>query len=233
MKLKIIITDALVFFGRNLNQIALLCLPWLIAGALVEYLLALYQKTSGDAPVAFFSIFFELLFYPIYTASLIILMARQAQGELPGNREIFTKAMKRWQPLLILRLMESLLIGLGLFMFVLPGLWFAVRLSFAEYFLVLDDLTPIQAMQKSFLTTRKHWPVILVLLLIFMVPPAAMMFYLGWTLPDTSQGNAIIAISGTATSFYFLFVEILIFRVFMSAVKDTPDAPGSIMPNAQ
>ncbi len=225
MQLKLIITDAVQFFLRNLKQIAVVCLPWLLAGAMVEYLIVVNQEQFGDAPMVFVSMAFNLLVYPIYTASLILLMARQAEGQRPDNRELFNEALKRWQPLLILHLLGSLLIGFGIFLFVLPALWFLVRLAFAEYYLVLDNLNPIEAIQKSIQSTRKHWVTILLLMLMFMVPAVGLTFYVTRVLPDTAQGNAMIAIIGTATSFYLLFVEVLIFRVFMQAVEDAPGEP--------
>ena len=227
MKLKLIFTDATFFFWKNLNQIAVLCLPWLFAGALVEYFLVANQEAFGDKPLYFLAWAFNLLVYPIYTAALILLMAQQAEGRQPTNQELLAEAFKRWQPLLILHLLGSLLAGFGILLFVLPGIWVMVRLSFAEFYLVLEDLNPIEAIKKSILTTKKHWRIIFLLMLMFLFPVVGLTFLFSQVSPDNPQSEAIATIAGIATSFYMLFVDVLIFRVFMSAVTDAPAAPDT------
>ena len=163
MKLKLIFTDAAFFFWNNLNQIVGLCLPWLVAGAVVEYLIAINQEAFGDKPVFLLAWAFNLLVYPIYTASLILLMAQTAEGRQPTNRALLGAAIKRWQPLLIVHLFGSLLAGFGILFLIVPGIWVMVRFSFAEFYLVLEDVDPIEAIKKSILVTRKHWQVIFLL----------------------------------------------------------------------
>lgn len=223
MKLKLIIMDSALFFWRNLNQIAILCLPWLLAGTLVEYFIVVNQEFFGDAPIYFAAWAFNLLVYPIYTAGLIHMMAQQAQGRRPGNQELFSLALKSWQSLLILHLLGSLLALFGLMLLVLPGIWIIVRLSFSEFFLVLENLNPLEAIQKSIVATKKQMLIIFLLILIFLFPVAAFSFVFGRLIVDIPQAEAIMAIAGTITSFYMLFVDVLIFRVFMSAVQEGPE----------
>lgn len=225
MKLKLIIMDSALFFWRNLNQIAVLCLPWLFAGALVEYLIVVNQDAFGDTPMYLVAWGFNLLVYPIYTAALIQMMAQQAQGKRPGNQELFNLALKSWHSLLILHLLGSLLALFGLTLLILPGIWVMVRFAFSEYYLVLENLNPIEAIQRSVLTTRKHMAIIFLLILIFLFPVIAFSFLFGRLLTGIPHAEAIMAIAGTITSFYMLFVDVLIFRVFMSAVKDGPEHP--------
>lgn len=225
MKLKLIITDSALFFWRNLNQIALLCLPWLFAGAVVEYLVAVNQDAVGDTPMYFAAWVFNMLLYPIYTAALIHLMALQAQGKRPGNLELLRLALKSWQSLLILHIMSSVLFLFGLMLFILPGIWVIVRLAFSQFYLVLENLNPIAAMQKSFLTTRKHMAAIFLLIIVFLMPVFVLSLVIGQLIADIPQVQPIIVIAETILSFYVLFVYVLIFRVYMSAVKEGPEDP--------
>ena len=151
-KLKLIITDAAQFFLNNLTQIAALCLPWLLAAALVEYIIVAAGQGSDDVrPLFLVAWTFNLLIYPIYTGALILLMAKRAQREQPVNRELTLSALRTWQPLFMVHVMASGMTALGLMLLVLPGIYIAVRLSFAEFFLVLEGAKPIEALQKSFL----------------------------------------------------------------------------------
>ena len=225
MKLKLIITDSALFFWRNLNQIALLCLPWLFAGAVVEYLVVVNQDALGDTSMYFAAWIFNMLLYPIYTAALIHLMALQAQGKRPGNLELFRLALKSWQSLLILHIMSSVLFLCGLMLFVLPGIWVIVRLCFSQFYLVLENLNPIEAIQKSFYTTRKHMTVIFLLIIAFLIPVFVLSLVIGQLIAGIPQAQPFIVIAETILSFYVLFVYVLIFRVFMSAVKEGPEGP--------
>jgi hypothetical protein len=233
MKLKMIITDSAIFFWRNLNQIAVLCLPWLLAGAMVEYLIVVNQDAFGETPMYLVAWAFNLLVYPIYTAALIQMMAQQAQGKRPGNQELFNLAIKSWHSLLIVHLLGSLLALFGLTLLVLPGIWIMVRFAFSEFYVVLENLNPIEAIQKSIVTTKKHMSSIFILILVFLFPVVAFTFVFGRVIINIPQAEAIMAIAGTITSFYMLFVDVLIFRVFMSAVSEGPENPGESKPDAQ
>jgi flagellar biosynthesis protein FlhB len=164
-----------------------------------------------------------MLVYPIYTAALIHLMALQAQGKRPGNPELFRLALKSWQSLLILHIMSSVLFLCGLMLFVLPGIWVMVRLSFSQFYLVLDKLNPIEAIQKSFFATRKHMAAIFLLIILFLIPVFVLSLVIGQLIAGIPQARPIIVIAETILSFYVLFVYVLIFRVFMSAVKEGPE----------
>ena len=225
MKLKLIIMDSALFFWRNLNQIAVLCLPWLFAGAVVEYMVAVNQDAFGETPMYFAAWVFNMLLYPIYTAALIHLMALQAQGKRPGNLELLRLALKSWHSLLILHILSSVLFLCGLMLFVIPGLWVIVRLAFSQFYLVLEYLNPIEAIQKSFVTTRKHMATIFLLILVFLIPVFVLSLVIGQLIAGIPQVQPIIVIAETILSFYVLFVYVLIFRVFMSAVKEAPADP--------
>jgi hypothetical protein len=220
MNLKLITTDSALFFWKNLNQIAILSLPWLFAGALVEYLIVVNQETLSNTPIHFAAWAFNLLIYPIYTAALIHMMARQAKGSRPGNQELFFLALKNWQPLLLLHLLISLLALFGLTLLVLPGIWIVVRFSFSEFFLVLENHNPLVAIQKSIQATKPYTWTIFLLILTFLFPVAVFSFVLERLIENIHQARIIMAAAGTITSFYMLFVEVLIFRVFMSALKE-------------
>lgn len=248
MKLKLILTDSIHFFLTNLPQIATLCLPWLVAGAVIEYLVVITPVETGDSPMFYWAIAFNLLVLPIYTASLILLMAKQAQNQRPGNQEILMGAFKVWQPFFLLYvlvgalmllatllalaaifLVSSILIGapantiFGLVLIFPVVLWVLARLSFAKFYLVLNGLNPVEAIQKSFQATQPHVRLILSLTFLYAVPVLVVMFF-STGLPESHQGDAIRALIGTATSFVLLLVDVLIFRVYMETIQEnTPD----------
>ena len=223
LKLKLIITDAVQFFLNHLVQIASLCLPWLLATALVEYgIIYTGQDSQGEAPLFLVAWTFNLLIYPIYTGALIQLMARRARQETPTNKELTSAAIKVWQPLFMVHIMGSGLTALGFMLLILPGVYLAVRLSFAEFFLVLEGVKPIEAIQKSFQATRPYFGVILILLIIFMTPLVLLTFVLSIVLQQYSLGPIFNVFISTLIAFLTLFVDVVMFRVYMSARQENP-----------
>ena len=221
IKLKIIISDAVHFFMFHWSQIAKLCLPWLLAAALVEFGIAsAVQDSENAAPLLLVAWTFNLLIYPIYTGALIIFMAKRAQREQPENRELTAAAIKIWQPLFMVHIIGSGMTALGLMLLIVPGIYVLVRLSFAEFHLVLEGLKPLEAIQKSFQTTRPYFGLILLLLVMFMAPLVLLTFSLGSWLNDLNVSPVLNIFLSTLIAYLTLFVDVVIFRVYMSSRQE-------------
>ncbi len=216
-KLKLILTDAVQFFLENMPQIARLCLPWLLAAAFVEYGIAsFYQSSEGSGSLFLLAIAFNFLVYPVYTACLILFMARRAQRQNPDNNDLTALAIKMWQPFFKLYMIKSILTLVGFMLFFGPGIWAAVRLSFSEFYLVLEGLSPKEAIQKSFHQTKPHFTLILILLVLFFTPFLLLNLFFGSVLYGYGP---LLNIAGIALAFLKLFADVILFRVYMSATQ--------------
>lgn len=223
-KFSIIVSDSLQFFLIHLHQIAALCLPWLMAAALVDYgIMIISQNTEGSLMLILVVWTFDLLIYPVYTGALIRLMARRAQREHPANKELTRAAIKNWQPLFLIHLVISGLKAMGFALFIVPGIYISVRLAFAELHLVLEGLPPVEAIQKSLQTTAPYSGLILLLLAMFMIPIALLTAVLVSMLVEYKLDQSFNAILGVVISFLSLIVDVVVFRVYMSARRDHPD----------
>jgi hypothetical protein len=223
MNLKLIISDAVYFFKSNFVQISSLCLPWLLAAAVVNYLITTTgDPTKGLAPLYLLAWAFNLLIYPIYTGALILLMAKRAQLEQPDNKALVASAIKMWQPFFIVHIIGAGLTALGLMFFILPGVVVAVTLSFAEFHLVVENVKPMEALQKSFYSTRPYFFQILLLMVLFLTPLWMINFYIANLLDAQEVGPLINIIVATATAFLMLFVDVVLFRIYMSAKNEAP-----------
>ena len=143
MKIKLILSDSYFFYLRNFRQIASLCLPFLVLDAILELLFINSQNFQSLYWVSFVAI------YPIYTAALILFMAKSASQEHPRNMDIIAASLKLWWPFYLLTVIHLALGVVGLFLFIIPGIWVIVRLSFAEFYLILNGLTPWEAIGQS------------------------------------------------------------------------------------
>jgi hypothetical protein len=223
MKLKLIISDSFYFFRNNLVQISSLCLPWLLAIAVVNYLItAAGDPAKGMTPLYLLVWGFNLLVYPIYTGALILLMSKRAQQKQPENKELLASAIRIWQPFFILHIMVAGLTVVGLTFLILPGVIVAVSLSFAEFFLVVEGVKPLEALQKSFHTTRPFFFQILMLMVIFLTPLWLLNFIVANFLAVQEVGSLTNIVITTISAFLMLFVDVVRFRIYMAAKQENP-----------
>ncbi|MCY1279358.1 hypothetical protein D9M68_353790 [compost metagenome] len=208
-----ILRDSWYFFSRHLGAIARLCLPLVVLECLGRQWLVV---GLGDQAPAASDLLLGLLFYPLYTAALILFLDARSRGLAVRNRDLLAMALQLWPRLALLTALSALLIMLGASMLLLPGLWVMIKLAFAEYLLVLDHSSPLDALRGSFnLTTGRFWQV-LVCVLVVMVPLWAfdwLVFpYLG-----EPKDSLVPLLVDCVRGFVQLFASVVVFRLFMLA----------------
>ena len=224
MELRRIVSDAFHFFVGNIKQIAVLCLPFLLAVAVFNnVVLDPLQAVEESGNVFLISWFVKLMVHPIYMAALILLMARRAENQNPRNRELLTGALQRYTTLLILNIIVMALISSGIMLMILPGLWAAVRLWFAKYFLVLEGSHPREAIIKSYRATAKHFWLILSLMALFGLPILILVVSIVNLFSVVGGNRTLLVVVDTAIPFLMLFIDVVLFRVFMGVVREAPE----------
>jgi len=222
IKIQLVLNDSIQFFTRHIIQIASLCLPFFLLSVIFQYVLVQAYPDSATAGLA--AKLFSMFVYPIYTAALIQFMARRARQEHPGNVELIISALPRWSALLMLNVVLAMMLLLGFSLFILPGIWIMVRMSFAEIYLVLFGMNPRDALEKSFKDTSDNFLLILAVLALTFVPFFLLvMFFVQLTV--TTQPNALVLLSIMLGLFFMeIFVHIVVFRTFMEvAAGDKPE----------
>jgi hypothetical protein len=155
-----------------------------------------------------------LLFYPLYSAALILYLDARSNGLHPRGRDLLAASLRLWPRFALLAGLNTLAILLGASLFVLPGLWLMVKLAFAEYLLVLRGLGPMQALHESFvLSTGYFWPMLSCILIVML--PLWLLDGLGQT-STLVAGNPLASLLLDCTSrFLQLFSGVVLFRLFM------------------
>ena len=206
-----VLRDAWFFFSHNLPAIARLCLPLVVLEAVVQQVVS--ARVGGEAAAAY-GILVGLLFYPLYTAALILFLDARSRGEAPANRELLAASLRLWPGFALLAGLSTLAIMLGASLFVLPGLWLMIKLAFAEYLLVLRGLSPIKALHESFELTSGYFWQILTCVLCVMLP----LWLLSWASQPAEGAQADVLFSlllDSANGFLQLFASVVLFRLFM------------------
>lgn len=206
-----VLRDSFYFFQRNFGRIAQLCLPLVILEALLQQGVS---SALGENTFPGSSVVVGLLLYPLYTGALILFLDARTRGESPRNRDLWAMALSLWPRFAVLTAVSTLLILLGLSLYLLPGLWLMVVLAFAEYLLVLKGLAPLAAIKESLRLSRGHFLRILLCILAVMAPL--------WLLKGASEAaypdphNPILSLAiDSAYSFLQLFTSVVLFRLFM------------------
>jgi hypothetical protein len=203
--------DAWFFFSHNLVTIAYLCLPLVVLEGVVQQQVTVIIGVDSAMP---YRLLVGLLFYPLYTGALVLFLAARSEGRSARLRDLLAASLGLWPRFALLAGLSALAIMLGASMFILPGLWIMIKLSFAEFLLILRGFGPLKALQESFeLTTGYFWPILLCVLGV-MVP----LWLLDWVTqagereqPDLLFGLLLYSLNG----FLQLFATVVLFRLFM------------------
>jgi len=206
-----VLRDSLYFFRRNLWQIAQLCLPWIVAETLTRQWI---EHAHGGQSSALYDVLVGLLFYPLYTAALILFMEARSNGREVTHRELLGTAFRLWPTFALLAAFSTVLIMLGMSLMLLPGLYVMVKLVFAEYLLVLRSLSPVAAMRESVQMTNGFFWQILLCVLAVMVPLWLLDAFSAQAWAD-QQSLGVSLLLDSLNGFLQLFTSVVLFRLFM------------------
>jgi hypothetical protein len=111
----------------------------------------------------------------------------------PTRFEDFFKGFNYFVPLAIVGILTSLLIVIGLFVFILPGIYLAVGYLFSGILIVDRKLTPWQAMETSRKIITKQWLILcfLALFLLSLIFVGTLFFIIG-LIPATAIAFCIL-----------------------------------------
>ena len=227
---KTILADALSFFIQNFSQIVAICMPFLLATSAANFM----SDADELSPMALLApMVVNILVYPIYTAALIHLMALRARQKEPRSIDLIMAAIQQWAPLLILKIIMVFLIGLGMsllflsdvwiglrLVLALPGIWIAVRLVFAEFYLVLFGMNPMDAILRSFKSTQKQFTLLLILLMVTYVPILVLGLTTDHLVQVLTSNDLFRALINSAWSLIGLIVHVVLFRAFMQVISE-------------
>jgi hypothetical protein len=143
---------------KHLLQLFLLSILGLVTGLIMLLLLGLLLVLaqailSGTAMTILSSVLIlamvivsVVLMMGINIGLMLILAETDPALSVVG---VLKKALKKVLPLLIASLLGGMIILGGLVLLIIPGILFSILLSFSAYFVVLDNLSPLEAMRKS------------------------------------------------------------------------------------
>ena len=211
-----ILADAWYFYILNFRYLLYLCIPFVFAEALLaEGFLVLSDQGEGEQTISIGYYVAQLGIHPLYTAVVILFLQARSKGVPIDRGKVISEALALWPMMVLLVVMKFILFMIGLLLFILPGIWIAVRMAFAEFYLVEKSEQPVESMRSSFTATEKpFWTIVIVFLL-----PQVMLILLQLLLKSAvvTLGNLFIlnVLLHMALVMLSLYITIAFYRIYM------------------
>lgn len=224
---------------KNLLKLFLLTIiPFVIGGIglVILFSLILIFGTLGSSAilnpmivlVTGVSILIGVIALLVVNISIMLVLA-ESQTNL-SLIDLIKLAFKKVVPLLVLSLLSGLIVAGGFVMLIIPGILFAILLSYSSYYLILDQVSPIEAMRKSVYLVSKNFGVIFIRLITLF----GMSFVIGILFNMLSSQNNGFSLLSTIISMIFnlvfgWFSISFLIIVFQEAKKIAGDGKGKLL----
>ena len=170
----------------------------IVSGIGLEQLTSGYDQDldTGELAVPFAVSY--LVTAPLVAAMTIHALLQAAAGEMPGTRRAISAGLDAFAPVFPAVLLAAAGVALGLLLFIVPGIYLAVRWYFVPQAVVIDRRRGVEALQRSGeLVTGSWWRVFGIGLLITLIATLAGFVTLPLSLVAEEVDRAVIALAGT------------------------------------
>jgi uncharacterized membrane protein len=99
---------------------------------------------------------YAMLVLPVVKYGADWMYLRYMRDEGPNIADMFSGFKKGYLNIVLANLLVVAIVGIGLALFIVPGIIFACRLSFVPYLVMDKGLDPVAAIEKSWFMTRGH-----------------------------------------------------------------------------
>lgn len=110
---------------------------------------------DGSALIGLLETAYLFLLYPIINYGADLIFLRGVRGDKVEVKSIFD-GFQNYVNIVLASLLVTGLIGIGLVVFIVPGIYVACRLAFVGYLVMDEGLDPIAAVEASWRITRGH-----------------------------------------------------------------------------
>ncbi|MEX1141201.1 MAG: hypothetical protein WD993_02640 [Thermoleophilaceae bacterium] len=129
----------------------------IVAGIGLEELTSSYRETSTTAETVLPTVVSFLVIAPLLAAITIHVLQRLAAGDAPRPGPALQAGLDVFPPVFLAVLLAAGAIAVGLAIFIVPGIFLAVRLYFVAQNAVVDRAHGIDALRHSWELTRGFW----------------------------------------------------------------------------
>ncbi|WP_299802794.1 hypothetical protein [uncultured Shewanella sp.] len=240
MPLSAILTQAFNFFRNNISQLAFLFVPILFVQVGIQLWLSL-EISAADLENPQFgtshmvAMLVLLLVFSFLIAALTLFLEIRSQGHSPSNGMILKTSLNFVPALLLAGVFSGLAVLAPVFILLainptlgiiglVGSIYLFARLAFVNFMVVVERLTPMEAIKRSFSFSG---PIALKTIVVLLLYIPLSLF--GGMLAQLTQlgGMPVQLVGEVIVAFFGLFVNVALFRLYMVS-RPTPDTPGNI-----
>lgn len=227
MSLSAIFTEAFYFFRNHIRQLAILTIPLLLLQVAIQFWLGSEIKSmdinnpSFGAPhmVAMMAL---LLVFSLLISALTLFMQWRSEGHQPSVPQVLGNSLHFVPPLLLAGVFSGLaIIGPTFVLAAFGPLWVIgllvsvylfARLAYVNFMVVTEKLTPLAAIKASF---KFSGPLVFKTMSVLLLYIPLSIIGGGISGAVHNLGFPIQIIVETIISFFSLFVNVALFRLYM------------------
>lgn len=209
-----VLTESLYFLKSNLKPISLFIFPFALF-SIITASIGIYDPKSSAKNFLFFV---HIIFIsPIYLGGIFILIKKLANNEKTSFLPIIQKAMRLWVPLLLVTLISGLIIGGGLVLLIIPGIWLFLRLMLSPLYVVFENLPATQAIGEAYKDSSPHLQEFFYALLPFLALFIISMI-IRFNVPLIGNNFSTI-VEAIVAEFIFVLISIVQYRLYILFIK--------------
>lgn len=234
-----LLLDSWRFFRNHLRVLAIIILPIVLP---IEIFAAIYEYHFLGAEPTMQELLMlripSIIAAPIYSIAVVFYIASIIDNKPLPLSSLWQLGIRYWLMYFIMSFMIGMMAGVGLLLFILPGLFLLAKFAFAQFELLLHGHSPPQALQRSWQRTTGHTATVLggyvVLATLFIAVYLGLGTLLGLLYPDYSslleQKSAVPIVFSMVLTVIFAVLECLFtifaFRVYDVARKQAGSSAG-------
>ena len=206
------------FFYFNLLKFSMLIIPFQIIITSISLLL---NQFSANDQTLWINIFFEVPANILFNAALIITLYHLNLMKNLSMWRVWIYASHYFPKLLVATLVSFACIGIGLILFILPGLIMAVFLTFTSFILIVEGRPILSSMLESRKRTGQFFkPLLFILTLQFLVNLTIHLIFQP-QMEVESLSWSVYALISLINSYILAFFITIMFRYYLLQIEQT------------
>lgn len=171
----------------------------------------------------------EFLIHPVYVASIVFYVAAAFAGQGITSINTWKLAIRNWPRYCVMSVLICIVSLLGLIALVIPGLILVARFGAADFFLLLHNQNPLNAMKNSWRLTRDYVWTILGGYVVIWAVPAILLLPVTWSVSAQSPFNGALDILFGLVFFLIAAMNcIFTFHIYTFAQSQSGPSPNTL-----
>lgn len=210
-----VLLDSWNFFKNNAKELCVFMLP-VFALSMISGVISVGNPKSEI--IGILSIV-QIMIGPLFTGGLLLLIANISKGEYPPHKEMLRQAIPFWMTIFIVSTLTGLVIGFGFIFFIIPGVWYLIRLFLAPLYVVFQNKSAIDAIGTAYTDSKDHVLPFFQVLIPFVVI-GFLLFLLVLNQGQQSPNILLTTLVTLATTFGYIFASLVQFRLYTLYIKE-------------